>query len=642
MASKESRGEPICAICLEAPDMPEVLKVVTTCRHAFCRNCLSKHVESFGEAGKVFPCPTCQVECPLPEQGIEGLLEYNMSEVDDAGGKVAIGTIACLSCQYTNGTASEAKAFCQECGNAYFCNDCTGVHGRNEATSDHKVISLKSLGRKTGSRCRGHGPLINSYCCTCQEPCCYICVLLGHGDHEVKKIWEVFRSLLREVRCVTEDYERRSSDLKIAEGQLKFLSKSEVSLRRDALIQEIEGHAEQCIEKIIGQKDELKEKVRYSYKVVDDVSGWLGKVPELDKLTEILAKSTKTLTDSEPHPFDIGQLSRMKQRLTDSGFTGEIDMNGFFESYTRLFNNPFYFVPNESVDNIGDLKETTRKDKNIARCKLIFEKELVIKDARKYIPCVANLGNDFYAIAHPTIPGTPSNAIDVYKFPGDFQRTITDNVNSIHDMAATIEGHLAVLSDGVVENTCAVQLFDPEDGYVKSTADFPTRNPLSFDVNLRNQYAILSSDGNKKVSVVNSDGILEFTCDQLKVVTDATSISWCGIDKIVVMGQTSLVVFELNGEVISEFTKRTFHQNLHSTHISATLFGEIICCYKFNGKHKFLKNILLDKSLIFSGALKICEVRTGAAKSVACISVRDDDYIVSSQDHTIRVFKYDE
>ncbi|XP_064634691.1 uncharacterized protein LOC135492267 [Lineus longissimus] len=631
MASKippEPGIDPVCTVCLQTPD---VLKVLTTCKHLCCVECLSKHLKSLSAASESFPCPICQKQCSLPKNGVDDLEDDGRAEECDEE-QMTTESVACLICGI-KGTATEAESLCQECGNMYLCLACTHVHEKNKATASHVVISVASAKGKTGGSCRKHNELFGSYCCTCEKPCCRVCVFLDHGDHEVKKIWEVFRSILQEVQRVSEEYENRSKHMKRYEEQMKFLKNCEVSSKRDVLIREIEDHSETCIQQIIKQKEELKQKVLQDFQVVRDVYGWLEKIPALNKLDEAVTKSKTLLLEAEAHPRDIEKLSVIIRQIMDSELPENTSVEKYMESFTRLFRKPPQFVPNITAQSIGGLMPgTPRSNASIEKRELVYEKELPVDDEDKYIPCVAKLSNDLYAVGHPTVPGTPSKALDIYKLPGDLQRTITDHVNPVYDIAATPDGNLAVLSDGQTQDSCSVRIFDPATGQMKTTQDVQVRSPISFDVNLCHEYVVLShtEDGNKKVTIVDVSGSVEYTkVVDKSVIPDASRIACCG-------GATVLMGRDM---ICDAMDCRQLHSDNWITYmdISATWFGEVTSCCGFLNEHMLMRVSLDHGKLQDMWCTEKCRIDRGK-KGEARLSVVGG-YIVSSQDHTIRVFK---
>jgi hypothetical protein len=475
------------------------------------------------------------------------------------------------------------------------------------------------------------------------QQCCQVCVQLEHGDHDVRKVWEVFKSLAEEVTCIAQDQERKSSDLKRSASVLRILKGSVVTARRDVLIREIEDHAEQCIKRMLKQKNEQKEKVHNDYKVVADVLDWLDKVAGLGELDNRVAKATTLLSVAEPHARDIEQLNAIKNEILRIGMPGEMDVDGYWESFEQLFDNPLHFVPNGIDYNIGKLESRNLIDER--SCILIFTKELKICDKEMYIPCVANLGNGLYAVAHPTHPGKPSDAIDIYKVPGEFQQTLTQHVNPMYDIAATPDGKLAILSVGSTDDSCCVRLFDPEAGYERCTKDISIRGPLSFDVNAHHQYIILSNDEGRRVSVVDEDGSFRHTMsvDEYFGISDASRIACCAKDMFVLTGtRNNLFVFKSMGDALSECIHHagSFFVGVRQQDISSTWFGEIslgdVSMHHYNMRLGILRNGSFSNLNPDSRSWKVPKGVTAVIR----LSMRDN-YVVYAMNNTIRVYTID-
>lgn len=63
-----------CSICLDAPEGP----VITTCKHVFCRDCISSHITSRARAGNSADCPLCKREVT-----IDSLTNYRAEPVEE-------------------------------------------------------------------------------------------------------------------------------------------------------------------------------------------------------------------------------------------------------------------------------------------------------------------------------------------------------------------------------------------------------------------------------------------------------------------------------------------------------------------------------------------------------------------------------
>lgn len=64
-----------CSICLDAPEGP----VITSCKHVFCRDCISSHITSRARAGNSADCPLCKREVT-----IDSLTDYRAEPVEES------------------------------------------------------------------------------------------------------------------------------------------------------------------------------------------------------------------------------------------------------------------------------------------------------------------------------------------------------------------------------------------------------------------------------------------------------------------------------------------------------------------------------------------------------------------------------
>jgi hypothetical protein len=459
---------------------------------------------------------------------------------------------------------------------------------------------------------------------------------------------EVFLSVAQEVDSLTREQERRSAELKKHESQMMMLNSPELTERRDLLLQEIDGHAARCIEMIVEKRDAIKAQVWNRYKLITEVTENLNKIPELPKLDSAVEKARQLLTMAEPHPVDIAELFAVKHDIVRCGIQHEIDIGGYWTDFRQLLDNPVQFVPLPLQEyNMGTFEVKKIPQPGVQRYLLTFEKELVADDEGKFIPCVANLGKDLYAVAHPTVRGQPADAIDVYKVPGEFLQTIRDHAAPLYDMDATPDGQIAVLSDGETEGTCSVRIFDPETGYLRSTKDFHIRDPLTLDVNKRYQFVILNKDTElrernecvKRLSVFNEDGSVEITqiVDETSTANEVHKIS-CSARYFYITGKAHVfAVYEQEGKQLVRISDASPHEYDDSGDISARYFDEISSCLtgehcSYYGRHALVNNELKNWTA------KLVGKHPHGADIESRLSVKDN-YIVSSQGRIIRVYQ---
>ncbi|XP_064646874.1 uncharacterized protein LOC135499834 [Lineus longissimus] len=654
--------QPICPICLDAP---ATLKVGTTCNHVFCRNCLINHLKRAHPTNDKFSCPTCQVECPLPTNGIDGLMAANTihseratgtavatlqstpnesgAEGDRAFGGESDGQQCCQICKFTKNTSIDADKICPDCCNLHLCKECISVHRKNENTKHHQLIPFRPKNAGVEGRCAAHGQWITSYCCTCSTPVCRVCVHIAHGEHTLKSSVEVFHEKIEEVRSKKEEQERRLKMFSSRENALKGLGCLSVE-RKDTLVKAVEDQAEKCVEQITNQKEELKERIEADFKPILQLTACVDTIPLYrTKMCGLVAEVGKLLSSAEPCLPDLDKLSSIGDRIDETSKLTEEkngDENDYLVSYSELWQKLPAFVPRVTDCNFGSMA-TTGKKWGIDCCKLIFEEEPQSDDKAKFIPCVTALGNDLYAVGKSNHGGEPADAIDVYRYPGVHQLSIREHAGPAYDMAATSDGKLAVLSDGTTKNYCCVKLFDPTAGYLRSSKNLDVRGWLSFDINIHHQFVILSNDGNRKVTIFNEDGtvVLRHSIDvnDYDIMNTACRIA-CSIRHIYVMGKQGLAIYQLEecGLTLVKVSNGSISGASIMADISASCFDRLAFCYINNDNSRIVtynSRELLNRSLWKS------KIRQQGGNMVARISVRGD-YVVSSQGATIRVFQY--
>lgn len=189
---------PLCGECFREP------KVLPTCLHYYCRECIQNLAEKAGE-GCPFACPECRKDVTLPGKDAGSLptLHFvdHMKRVHDTVTLARSSSeIVCGLC-CPDHTPPLARAFCCNCAE-YICDFCEESHQRRQkAYKDHEVIKLDELQsnprlsllikkRPTDScECPDHrGKLLEYYCFRCNRLICQPCINLQHKDHECDTI----------------------------------------------------------------------------------------------------------------------------------------------------------------------------------------------------------------------------------------------------------------------------------------------------------------------------------------------------------------------------------------------------------------------------------------------------------------------
>ena len=191
-----------CPLCREYFREP---KVLPTCLHYYCRECIQNLAEKSGE-GRPFACPECHKDVNLPENDAGRLptLHFvdHMKRVHDTVTSARSNSeIVCGLCSPDHQAPPPALAFCCDCAE-YICDFCEESHQRRQkAYKDHKVVKLEELRsnprlsllikkRPSDScKCPDHrDKVLEYYCFRCNRLICQPCINLQHKDHECDTI----------------------------------------------------------------------------------------------------------------------------------------------------------------------------------------------------------------------------------------------------------------------------------------------------------------------------------------------------------------------------------------------------------------------------------------------------------------------
>jgi O6-methylguanine-DNA--protein-cysteine methyltransferase len=622
----------------------------------------------------VFACPSCRVDCPRPWNGVKGLIDFTgdatccvdlvakPTPVLDEGhitlkkeqckeAQVGITLdVKCLICLVKKKEV-QAVNLCVECGHLYICQDCSEVHAKNKATKEHVVVPLKSE-KKEAELCEKHNSVLNSYCYACGKAVCMYCVMLDHGDHKVEKLVDTIRSKVDEVKLNLENREEELEKLQYQKNLLTMIQQGaapEVN-KPDALLKDIEDHAEKFIDKIVKLKEDLKKQVKTHYQVIQDIPVGVEKYSKLvRKYQESISQATKLLSisETEHHPAYLDKLITMQQDLGATAVTADmVEGTEYWDKLGELYWNVHTFSPETVLKSIGKVTKALKRD--IFKPEDIFKCQMQVNSGDMFIPHVANLGKHF-AVAHPTTKGRPSDKIDIYEFPGTLKCTLKDHVHPIYDMSATPEGKLAVLSDGIDGPGHCVKLFDPNVGYISATSNLDIAKPISMGVTLRDQYVILGENehGKKEIKVVDRNGTTEHIHDIWEFkITNQNKVTCGGSFVFVAMGKGA-IVFEIKDtglQLIKRCDDYRTDIGLGFTDISATVWDDFILAYEVSDcvfiemYHEKDTDTILKWSRGKPDKAILVDSQETVGDREARLSIRDG-HIVVSHGHTIRIYK---
>ena len=242
--------------------------------------CLDQYVERLRGGDKTietFPCPTCRSEFTLKSnQDVTDLTSNhfikNMLENIAIQEKAKVSA-TCSRCQ------DPAINHCATCS-VFMCKKCTtDSHDFWPGNKNHHVLAIEELGIpesqariKSKPYCMKHkNKIVEYYCETCKELCCFQCVVLnhekqGHSCVEMSELGEKQKETLQS-SCTT-------LDEKLCEGKEALNNICEVmkSLEKNAKTakDQIKEQKENIL-KIVAEK--LDEKAKKLNEEVDEVYG---------------------------------------------------------------------------------------------------------------------------------------------------------------------------------------------------------------------------------------------------------------------------------------------------------------------------------------------------------------------------------
>jgi hypothetical protein len=631
---------------------------------------LERKKNDFGK----FACPTCNATCALPGCDLDNLLNFTATGADVATGgenaesisvdecstaSVIAGgkdetrdldtlTVVDVKCQICHHHRKDVQAatLCPECDQLHLCKECTVIHAKNKATGDHVVVQLKTPATDGVAICVMHNAPLTKYCSNCKTPACKICVMLDHGDHEVEKLSD---TILRRVEAVKVTFQQREDEVK----KLQCLTKKLVALKKvapkldkqEALLKEIEDHAQICMDEIVTWKENMKDQVKNEFKIIRDIpEAYETATNILKKLEKPLSKAAKLLSETTQHPSYLDRLTSIQHDLEKCPqLVGDTDGEKYRNFLQELYQRNFVFRPCALPLAIGkiDIKEDVNKGK--LDPKSIFSHTIEVHAQDTFIPCVANLGEKF-AIAHPTTGGQPSDAMHIYEFPDKFSCTLKDHVNPLYDMSSTPDGKLAVLSDGTDGTSCSIKVFDPDTGHIISTHNLDIPKPMSLGVDPQNQRFVLSDmgDGKRQITSIEEGGdrMFDHVIDMTPMLRNPCRIS-CGWQYIFVMGENGVAKYQLQENGLSLVSLISKYINLETDtpkDIAASIWDYLLVADLTHLDNVYLLNYSQEHNVESVCEKKIFSNLSGTDKE--CRISTSGCHIVLSRGQTFTVFEY--
>ena len=338
-----------CPVCFQVFKNPKYLP----CYHSYCEQCLEKMVVQ-----SKIKCPECRKEATITAGGVKELANNFLINrlVDELilKRKVEGGEeVKCDNCEGNDAVVT----YCPDCS-LFLCHICNEVHKRAKMSRGHGIIpltELRTIKRNSAMLAKSRIPLCTKhstdllfFCKTCEELVCMYCIKEhpGHEYDTVDLIAGICREELQQVTAPVEEMIEQLCMLHDKVGE----SRKVVRKQGEDINKEIDRHYDDIMQKILRQKDQLKQQVC-------DIIAQSEKTltTQLEEVEFIQAEilSMKELKDTLEQSSDQEALSTRKQVLDQ--------MPQLIDKYKQLSHRPvktaeIKFVPTDQLlPKFGDL-----------------------------------------------------------------------------------------------------------------------------------------------------------------------------------------------------------------------------------------------------------------------------------------------
>ena len=582
----------ICSVCHQLFKNPKHLP----CHHSYCEECLEK----IQEHSKI-TCTECRNEATVPTGGVKNL--PNNYFIGHLVNKLILdrtmkGKVNCEECDEDD----LAVAYCADC-KLFLCCYCKESHKYSKSHYSHILVSLAEMrsnkdliqSKSEFPKCQEHDLELEHYCESCEKLVCVQCT----GEHEghkydvVKKIVNKYQNKLKEM---TASIEIITENLSKIHDSIRDVM---VGIRQqcDAASKEIDLYYDRVIQKLLEQKEQVKEQVRYTIshkekaitgqmeEVIDTQEDFLSVkrirdaieecsgqevlsaksqlvhsfnrlTKKYEKLSTISVESTTvaiTPTD-EPLPQII------KHLVTSASLSFEVKElnNSVKQGETAMFK---YHHSREICEATNVVMETSKTEKSTTK---FIDKGSSIKPRNIITDCSSSFGQ-LSGIACSSdgtwaVADWNKNCVHVY----DNQDTLIRKIGCRGDKNGQFKYPCGVAFDNNNElhvtdkNNHRVQKFDTHGNYLlqygsKGDKDGQLINPIGIAAHLNRVY--VADRDNKRISVFQNDGkfsgiIGEHQLSQYFDITVNTNSEILVAD----WGHHCIYVFSLDGHCINNIT----------------------------------------------------------------------------------------
>ena len=298
-----------CPVCYQLFKNPKYLP----CHHSYCEQCLEKMQVQF----KII-CPECRKEAIVPPGGVKDLDNnfFINRLVNEFILKRKVEGEAEVKCDECSGE-DPVVAFCPDC-TMFLCHVCNECHKRSNRFRGHSIVPLTELRAKKdvtiqpkpkAMMCREHDIELLFYCETCDQLVCMYCTVKDHNGHNHDTVKKMVRKHKEELKKIAAPVEEMIRGLFDTHDNIEKMRKK-IRQQSDEVNKKIDHHYDGVIQKLIEQKEQLKQQVHDT--VSQKVKAVTTQLEEVEYAqAEVL--SIKELNDAVEKSSDQEVLSVKKQ-----------------------------------------------------------------------------------------------------------------------------------------------------------------------------------------------------------------------------------------------------------------------------------------------------------------------------------------
>ena len=250
-----------CPVCYQLFKKPKYLP----CHHSYCEQCLEKmQVQS-----KII-CPECRQEANVPPGGVKDLDNnfFINRLVDEFILKRKVEGEAEVKCDECGGE-DPVVAFCPDC-TLFLCHVCNEYHKRSMKSRGHGIVPLTELRSKKDVTiqpkakalvCSEHEYELKHYCESCDELVCLYCTMKKHNGHNHDTVKNMVGKHRQELKKITAPVEEMIRGLSNTHSSIEKMRKK-FRQQGDEVNKKIDQHYDGVIQKLMEQKEQLKQQVR--------------------------------------------------------------------------------------------------------------------------------------------------------------------------------------------------------------------------------------------------------------------------------------------------------------------------------------------------------------------------------------------